>query len=261
MNNSNKAKIRQEKIREMLFIKDMISVHEFCEQLHASQATIRNDLTTLEKNNVLKRVLGGAISTEGTPHNTSYHLRSSLFKDEKVAIAQYAVKNFLKDDMIIALDAGTTCKCIAQALMEANLHCHVITNSFEAAAILVKSKHIDLYMAGGRMDREHGSFHDDNTLQTIQSIHSDLYFLSPNGVDAKAQITSSSIEENIIKRAFVKQAATTIVVADHSKIGKSAIKVICQLEDIQCVITDQHANKKNIEELRNMGIQIHQSIG
>ena len=49
MNNSKKARIRQDKIRDMLLTKELISVQEFCEQLNASQATIRNDLTYLEQ--------------------------------------------------------------------------------------------------------------------------------------------------------------------------------------------------------------------
>ena len=52
MNNSKKARIRQDKMRDMLLTKELISVQEFCEQLNASQATIRNDLTYLEQQNV-----------------------------------------------------------------------------------------------------------------------------------------------------------------------------------------------------------------
>ncbi len=83
MNNSKKARIRQSKIRDMLQKKDVIKLQEFCEELNASIATIRNDLTYLEEMGVLKRVLGGAISTEGTPRNTGYHARITMAKKKK----------------------------------------------------------------------------------------------------------------------------------------------------------------------------------
>lgn len=258
MNNSKKAKIRQDKIRDMLLTQDVVSIHEFCEKLHASEATIRNDLTLLESQHVLKRVLGGAISTEGTPRNTSLHLRTALYNEDKQKIAMCAVKNYIEPGMTIALDAGTTCRFLAQALVESKIPVQVITNNFHAASILMKGEQIDLFLAGGRIDRSHGSCHDDNTLDMIHSMHCDRFFLSPNGIDSITQVTSTAIDEHAAKMAFIQQSDQVILVADHSKIGKSAIKVICPLQDAMALITDKQADPREIQKIKQLGLPIEQ---
>lgn len=258
MNNSKKAKIRQDKIRDMLLTQDVVTIHEFCEKLHASEATIRNDLTLLESQHVLKRVLGGAISTEGTPRNTSLHLRTALYNEDKQNIAAYVVAHYIEPGMTIALDAGTTCRFIARALVESKMPVQVITNNFHAASILMKGEQIDLFLAGGRIDRNHGSCHDDNTLDMINSIHCDRFFLSPNGIDSLAQVTSTAIDEHAAKMAFIHQSDEIILVADHSKIGKSAIKVICQLEDASVLITDKKADPNEIQKIEKHGLHVEQ---
>ena len=139
VNNNKKALIRQGKIRDMLVQKDVVTLKEFCETLNASVATIRNDLTSLEKQGVLKRVLGGAVSIEGTPTNTRYSTRINLYKEEKQKIAKYAVDNFVKEGMVIALDAGSTCHYAAQYILEKDIECTIITNAFNIVNILSKS--------------------------------------------------------------------------------------------------------------------------
>ncbi|MEG0410922.1 MAG: DeoR/GlpR family DNA-binding transcription regulator [Erysipelotrichaceae bacterium] len=243
MNNNKKAQIRHNQIRDMLLKKDIIDVHEFCDTLHASQATIRNDLAYLENLNYLKRVLGGAVSTEGTPRNTTFHSRISIFKQEKEEIASYVVKNYIKKGMIIALDAGTTCLAIAQKLMEEDISCEVITYSFAVANMLSKTNHISIYLAGGKLDYKHYSFHDELTLACIEKLHCDLFFLSPNGIDINAQITSAATQENIIKTTLMKQANQTVVVCDHSKFNKTALKVLCKLNEVEAIVTDQNIDK------------------
>lgn len=257
MNNSKKAQERHNLIRDMLLEKDLIRIQEFCDTLNVSEATIRNDLTFLEKQHVLKRILGGAVSTEGTPRNTNYHLRSSLYVEEKKQIAKYAVAHYISSGMTIILDAGTTCCYLAQELLKCNISCTVITNSFTVATILEKSMNIQLYMIGGKYDREHSSFYDHTAIAEIKSIYSDLYFLSPNGIDIKGNITSSASGEHEVKQAFIKQANKIIVVGDHSKLGKTALKVLCHLDNIHCIITDQFADIKMVKAFEEKDIDIH----
>lgn len=248
MNNSKKARARQAQIRDMLLKKDVITLQEFCQAFNASTATIRNDLTYLEKEGYLKRVLGGAISTEGTPRNTRYHTRINLFKDEKMQIASYAIENLIKENMTIILDAGTTNQYIAQKLLEKEIPCTVITNSFNVLSILSKCVCVELYGAGGKLDKEHNSFHDERSLASIKGMKADVYFLSPNGIDIDAQVTSNAIEEHEMKREFIKCAGQVVVVADHSKFDKKAENHLIDLKEVSLIISDSKLDKNIIKK-------------
>lgn len=251
MNNRKKAEIRHEQIKNMLMKKEIVGIHEFCEKLKVSEATIRNDLTYLERAGILKRILGGAVLVEGTPKNTSYYLRSTLYQEEKSQIADYAVRHYIKEGMTVALDAGTTCCHIAARLAEEDISCSVITNSYSAAAALVKCPKIDLYLAGGRLDINPNSFHDEIALECIRRMYADVFFLGTDGIGVQGQITSSANDENIIKLAMMQQSKKTIVAADHSKFEKYGLKVLCSFDAVDRLITDgkipDHVAKKVLE--------------
>lgn len=238
MNTPKKARDRQARIRDMLQKKDVIGIQEFCERLDVSIATIRNDLTFLEKNGYLKRVIGGAVSTEGTPRNTIYSSRINLYREEKQRIAHCVVDQYIKPGMTVILDAGTTCFCIAEYLLEKDIPCQVITNAFNVVSCLSRSTAVEVFSAGGKLDKEHNAYFDSIALASLKGIKADIYFLSPNGIDGRGQITGSSEQENCVKKYFSQSAGKIIAVADSSKFNKVAAYFIIELSEVDHVITD-----------------------
>lgn len=250
MNNSKKAKIRQSKIRDMLLKQDVVTLQEFCESLQASTATIRNDLTFLEKEGVLKRVIGGAISCEGTPRNTGYHTRINLYKEEKESIAKYVVKKYVKKGMRIALDAGSTNHYIALEIVRQEIPCTIITYSFNISSLCANINFIDLYCVGGKLDREHNAFHDEIANVSMKKLESDVYFLSPNGIDVKAKISSSALEESDMKRIMIENAKDIYIVADHSKFNKRAEYPLLEFSKVTAIISDVKLEKKEVDKYK-----------
>ncbi|MDD7466559.1 MAG: DeoR/GlpR family DNA-binding transcription regulator [Floccifex porci] len=237
MNNSKKAKLRHEKIRDLLQKNDVMKIQDLCRICDVSIATIRNDLTYLEKIGVLKRVIGGAVSTEGTCRDTIYASRINLFKEEKEKIARYVVDHIIEKNMTICLDAGTTNQYIAQALMEKDIPCKVITNASNILSTLIKSKNIEIHLIGGKLNKEHNAFFDRKAIEQAEQYKTDIYFLSPNGIDSHC-ISLSSRQEAIIKRIFIENANKVIVVADHSKFNRNAGNYLMDVEDVDEFISD-----------------------
>ncbi len=238
MRNSKYAQERHQKIKDILFTRSPVTLRELCDYFNCSEATIRNDLTFLEKNGALKRVKGGAVSTDSVPRNSRIAARMGVNTNEKKAIARYAVEHFVEPGMIITLDSGTTNLLVAQCLVECGIPCTVITNSFPVASVISKNPDITMYLAAGEYDATHGSFHDESAEEVITSSRSDICFLSPNGIDEFGNITNSGLSENSIKKAMIRQASRLVILADHSKIGKSELKVLCTSGSVSCIITD-----------------------
>ena len=248
MNNSKKARIRQGKIRDMLQKQDVVKLQQFCSELNASIATIRNDLTLLEKQGVLKRVLGGAISCEGTPRNTGYHARITVLKKEKMAIAKYVVQTYVKEGVVVCLDAGSTNHFIAQEILNQDITCTVITNSFNVAGVLAKANKVTLLCAGGQLNREQNAYYDEVAVASVSGYKSDVYFISPNGLSIKAGITNSAKQEGIIKKVFAKNAQKIIVVADYLKFDKVADELLLSYHDVEEVISDKNLSKDIVKK-------------
>jgi len=256
MRTASKALERQDSIRDLLLSKGTLTLSELCTAFNCSEATIRNDLTKLEKSGVLKRVLGGAVACENTSRNSGITKRMRIQNAEKNAIAEYVVREIIRPNTIITLDSGTTNMAIAQKLLDYKIPCTVITNSFIVATIASKSPNIQLCLAGGLYDAEHASFHDDVSSLILKSIRSEFAFISPNGISPNGDITNSGLTENAIKQQMIQQASKTIVLADHTKIGNIELKILCRVNDVFLIVTDSNATEAQLKILRNAGFNI-----
>lgn len=256
MQTTRKSCERQRKICEMLATSGAVKLTELCTKFKCSEATIRNDLTLLEEKHLLKRIPGGAIPNESAGGNSILSKRMTLHMDEKKMIACYAVENLIKPNSIITLDSGTTNLILAQELLSKGIKCRVITNSFQAAMVLSKTDNIQLYLAGGTYDPDHGSFHDDVSEYIINTFSSEMCFLAPNGVDENGFVTNAGVNENSIKIQMMKHAKKTYLLIDSSKLLKTEIKVICKANDIEAIITDNNATNAQIKALQKAGFKI-----
>ncbi len=258
MQTSKKSIERHEKICEYLSMKGAVSLSELCDKFHCSEATIRNDLTKLEKQGLLKRILGGAISNENTVRNSVIAKRLNMNIEEKRQIAKYALKHLIKPNMIITLDSGTTNIILAEEIVNSRIPCTIITNSFQAAQVITKSNVIQLCLAGGTYDRDHGSFHDDVSEYILNTYKSEVCFISPDGVDEDGLVTNAGVSENFIKIQLIKHAKKTYILADHTKLGNTGLKIICTAQDVEGVITDDRADVEQIRLLKQAGFHIFQ---
>lgn len=256
MQTSRKSVERHEKICEYLSMKGAVSLSELCTAFHCSEATIRNDLTALEKQGLLKRILGGAISNENTVRNSVISKRLNMNMEEKRQIATYVVNHLIKPNMIITLDSGTTNIILAEEIVKSKIPCTVITNSFQAAQMITKSDRIQLCLAGGTYDRDHGSFHDDVSEYILNTYSSELCFISPDGIGEDGLVTNAGVSENFIKIQMIRQAKKTYILADHSKLGNTGLKIVCTAKDVEAVITDDKANGEQLTRLRQAGFHI-----
>ncbi len=256
MQTSKKSIERRDQICDYLSLKGSITLSELCTKFNCSEATIRNDLTALEKQGLLKRILGGAISNENTVRNSVISKRLNINIEGKKQIAEYVVKNIIEPNMIITLDSGTTNMILAQELVNSKIPCTVITNSFQAALIIAKSNDIQLCLAGGTYDQDHGSFHDDVSEYILNTYSSEVCFISPNGIDEDGLVTNAGISENSIKKQMIRHAKKTYLLADHSKLGNTELKIICSAKDVDAVITDANAASEQIRPLKQAGFNI-----
>ena len=96
-------------ILEELKKKGIVSVTDLVKMLDASESTIRRDLNTLDKDGLLKKIHGGAISIDesSSKHDYKVDVRQSLNVDEKYETAKHAA-SLIEDGDVIYIDAGTT---------------------------------------------------------------------------------------------------------------------------------------------------------
>ena len=80
--------------------------------------------------------------------------------------------------------------------------------------------------------------------------------MGPCGIDVKAGITTHLLAETAVKRAAARASQRVIAVADSTKLGRVAFGHICDLDDIDILLTDAGANPQTLGELRVAGVDV-----
>lgn len=205
---------RQHLILEKLKYQGFVSVQELCETLHSSGATIRRDLTDLEKRGQIKRVRGGAIAFNGINSDLPHVLRSNTNLDLKKHIAWLAA-NFVNDSSTLFMDSSSTTRCLAHEIKDAH-NISVITNSVEIANLLCTNSQVNVYASGGHV-RNNSTMVGSAALRMVQDRYADIFFFSCAGLSPEHGTSETNEESVSIKRAMFANASKRILLCDHSK--------------------------------------------
>ena len=147
MVSSSAPKSRKAYILERISAEDSISVAALAETLSVSEMTIRRDLAALEREGLLKRVHGGAVSGFGRSYEPPYALRAVQAVAAKQAIARAAAA-MVSDGDSVALDVGSTVYEIAR-LLSHRRGLTVITPSVRVLGLFLKNKDVRTIVSGG----------------------------------------------------------------------------------------------------------------
>src|SRR3984885_9531748 len=239
---SSKTDKRAKEILRLLLRHGKTSVEDLTAELTASPASIRRDLTRLEKQGLVYRTHGGAMLTgkavyEPFRFDASFQVREDRFAQEKQRIA-HAAAALVKENDTIGLSAGTTTTLVAKQLQN-HRGIHVITNAVNIGMELSSNMNVDTTLTGGAM-RWAGAFSlvGPAAIKTLNMFVMDRLFLSVTGIDSRGGATIIEPEETAVVRVMVRQAREIIVGSDSSKMGMVSPSVICSSREIDLLITD-----------------------
>ncbi len=225
--------------------------------LNVSSETIRKDLEMMMAKGLLERVHGGAMlsSANNTPRimsNSDYvgfDDRQQQNTDRKIIIAK-AAANLVKEGQSIALDAGTSSLELAKVLAESFARLTIITNSLKIAMQLAKSSDFTVICTGGILTKDEYSFVSDFATMILDKVNIDIMFLTASGI-TKNGLTDQRISEIKIQDKMREVSEKIIVLADSSKFGNTSLVKLCNLNEIDIIITDSGVDASMVEELRN----------
>lgn len=250
---------RTVRILEEVLSRGRVPITWLSQNLAASPATIRRDLAALERRGLLRRVHGAAVAAEPVL-DESYHADSQFqaqmqyMAEEKRRIGVLAAR-LVSDDMVIAFGAGTTTTQVARSLRPAR-NVSVITNSIGIAMELARRNDLRIFVSGGYLHGGWFSLTGAHAIEALKGFCIDLVFLSVAGIDSERGCTESHTEEAFLNRTLLRQARKKVVVADHTKIGRVAQHILCPLEEIDLLITDTGADKRQLSQWKKKGFEV-----
>lgn len=230
---------RSNKIQEYLNEKKSASIEELAELLQVSKDTIRRDLMKLEQKNRVKRIHGGAMLVTREALIFDYEERSNQFQGikEKLAIKS---SQLISDNSSILLDASTTVEAVIPHLNHKGIL--AITNSLSHAILLAQLENCEINLLPGRLHKKQLFISGAETVNKIGEYKVDYALLGVFALNQEGLFIHTE-EEGLVKRQMIQQSKQVIALADHSKINTTGFFKVCELNDIDLLITDKQPNE------------------
>ena len=244
---------RRQRILEELAARGLVRVDDLVTQLDVSAETVRRDLIELERRNELTRVYGGATRNADAPARAAER-RDVANPEAKRAIAQLAA-TLIRPHQTIIFDVGSTVLELARAL-PADLVAQALTNSGYTAQELARRPNVQIHLAGGEMRPEDLACSGQETEEFIGGFFADVAFLCAGGVHPQAGITDFYPREIAVRRHMLQRSTARYVLADSTKLGRVALRRVCELNAVTAVITDSDAQPELLEAIAARGIAV-----
>lgn len=244
---------RQRRIMDALRSEGAVTVESLVPLLGVSESTVRRDLELLSERGLLSRTHGGAVLPSlSTAFENAYADKTKAFVEEKARIGSRAASLVADGDTLI-LDAGSTTLEIARQLSE-HRRLTVLTYDLAIAGCSEYHSSSSVFLAGGRIRCNFNETLGADTESFFRDVRVNKAFLGADAIDLQEGIFNANIAERSIKQLIVRAAQEVILVADHSKFGKSALVKICDFSDIDRIVTDRGLFPEVSQELERQGI-------
>lgn len=219
-----------------------------------SEMTLRTDLKALDEARRIVRTHGGARSVGFVVGTDDLLLnRNTRNVSAKEAIARKAA-GLVRLDSTVYLDSGSTATALAREM--ADQRTLVFTNSLTCAAELARLEQARCIVVGGNLNRFSMSLNGGKAIEDLSSLSFDQLFLGVTAYQASTGFTCGSDEEAALKRACIARAEQTIVLMDSSKPGRRSTFKICDLADVDVVVSDGGLSDDFLKACADAGVEV-----
>jgi DeoR family transcriptional regulator, ulaG and ulaABCDEF operon transcriptional repressor len=254
------ANERERLILEMMQSRGFVSFQELDSRLDASPATIRRDLERLAQQGQLQRVRGGArlaadepaAAGQGHLSGVPFHENISRRPAEKALIGKAAAA-LCRPGEAVMIDGGSTTLQMCPHLDGLNLQ--VLTNSLHIVSALLPQPGTRILVPSGTVFREQNIILDAAGEDSLPRFHAPRLFMGaaavgPHGVmQADPMLVAA-------ERKLIERADEIIVLVDSSKFSGPSGHLVCDLDEIDIVVTDPGISDAGRAMLANAGVKL-----
>jgi len=248
------AEPRRMKILEWLQEEGSARVRDLSAAFDVSEATIRQDLERLESEGHITREHGGAYLRSVQQQVQSMSLHHVENMDRKRSIGRRAAE-FVADHETLIIDSGTTTTAFAENLKSRN-ELNIITNALNIALMLGSIPTNTVHMPAGQFKAPTLSLSGEKAIDFFVGIYAEKLFLATAGISFDAGLTYPAIGDIYVKRAMIKASSKVFLLADSTKIGRTAFSSLGPVSLVHTLITDNGIRDEDRRHLETAGVHV-----
>ncbi|WP_096200116.1 DeoR/GlpR family DNA-binding transcription regulator [Bacillus sp. FJAT-45350] len=227
---------RKDIIMDIIHKDDRVRIIDLIKVLGVSGETVRRDLDRMEKENLLKKVHGGAVREKGGSQEAPFDKKSMVKSEEKQMICKAAAE-LVEDGDIIFIGHGTTPLEMVHYLKEKK-GVIIITPSMPILLLCLEVFEGRVIFTGGELVREQKLTAGPIAENVIGELKANKAFIAAGGISAKSGVTDYDLYGATLSRKMMERADEVIVLADNTKFGKTTFAHIASLSEISIVVSD-----------------------
>jgi DeoR family myo-inositol catabolism operon transcriptional repressor len=233
---------RIDKVLEIIREEKYITVEKLVNKLHYSPATIRRDLTQLEKLGLVKKSYGGVSVASGQPAIVREH-ENTL---EKIRICKFA-SDFIKDGDVVFVDGTTTTYFLGERILKKK-DVIVCTANMKLASYLCENS-VPCYVCGG-MVFDGIMLGGAHSCDIIEKFNFDVAFFSPGAVSEEGLVSHSENYWGYTK-TVMRRSKQNILLCDNKKTQKTTKMYIGNVGMFDIVVSDDVMPKQMKDKYEN----------
>ena len=253
----NDFSARQSEIISLARAAGRVGVEELAKRYDVSVQTIRKDLNELCDRHFLTRVHGGAIVSSGV-ENIAYEARRFVAAAEKRAIG-LAAAALIPNSSSLFINIGTTTEEVAKALA-AHEDLLVITNNINVTMLLYQRPRIEVIVAGGTVRRSDGAVVGASASDLIRQFKVDHAVIGASAIEADGTLLDFDYREVQVAQAILENSRHAILVADSTKLKRTAPVRIAHIGQVQTWVTDDAGDSPIRDVCRERGVAIVEAL-
>ncbi len=245
---------RRNSIIEILNENGRVNVNDLSKEFEVSGVVIRTDLSELEKQGMLTRVHGGAITSYKSYYDMNLVQRSNTNAQEKQKIAK-EINKMIKDNDTIIMNAGTTPIFVMREISDKKVT--IVTNSIALALEGSKNPNFNILLIGGDVDSSYQFTYGTTALREIERYTADILILSVDGIDIEKGFSTFYHHEAELCKSMIRNSKRRIVAADFSKIDRVAFAEVDALTSVDTIVTNEkNVMQSTLKKLRAAGVEV-----
>jgi DeoR family ulaG and ulaABCDEF operon transcriptional repressor len=254
---------RERLIFEMMQGRGFVSFQELDARLDASPATIRRDLERLAQEGRLTRVRGGARLVPGPeeaagapaqPHllGAPFHENIGRSPLQKAAIGR-AAAGLCRPGEAVMIDGGSTTLQMCPHL--AGLNLQVLTNSLHIVSALLPQTATRILVPSGTVFREQNIILDAAGEDSMPRFHAPRLFMGAAAIGPQGVMQADPVLV-AAERKLIERADEIIILVDSSKFDGPSGHVVCDLSEVDAVVTDAGVSDRARQMLKAAGVEV-----
>ncbi|WP_436854287.1 DeoR/GlpR family DNA-binding transcription regulator [Staphylococcus caeli] len=237
---------RRQRILDILNENEFLELKTLKDTLQISMETLRRDIQQLVNDDLITKEYGGIRIKRSTNGESVIEQRLDLNIDKKNTIALKAIAEISDGDCIF-LDSGSTTLQIAKYLDKLH-NLTIITNSIPVMLQALNQGHT-IISIGGKVRQSEHSITSFDFLFNFDQLNIDKAFICCSGISLEKGITDYNLDEVETRRKILSISNKAYLTADSSKINKIVTVKICDITDLDVLITDNDIDLQTMPQL------------